>query len=92
MIKVFENLLPVSLQTRIEQTVNDPMFPWFFMDSIKTQREYSEEILQDMPKWDMSKVIDSFGLVHLVCVRDQPNSPHFDTVRSVLYFLEKQEG
>jgi hypothetical protein len=92
MIKIFENLLPVSLQNRIEQTVNDDMFPWFFMDNIKTQREYSAEVLQDMPKWDMSKVVDSFGLVHLVCFRDQANSPHFDMFRSVLYLLEKQEG
>ena len=44
------------------------------MDSIRTQREYTEKYLEDIPKWDMTKVVDSFGLVHLVAIRNERNS------------------
>lgn len=92
MIKVIENLLPVSLQERIDATLNTDMFPWFFMDSVRTQRDYSDEYLRDIPPWDDVKVVDSFGLIHLVCISDQVNSPHFELMRSILYFVEKAEN
>ena len=65
----------------------EPLQPY----GVRIHNASADQVLQDMPKWDMSKVVESFGLVHLVCLRDQANSPHFDMFRSVLYLLEKQE-
>ena len=59
------------MQDEIDGAINNDMFPWFFMDSIRTQREYTQQYLNDIPKWDQSKVVDSFGLVHLFLIEHQ---------------------
>lgn len=92
MIKIIENIGSKTLQDRIDNTINTDMFPWFFMDSVRTQREYSSQYLKDVPKWDMSKVVDSFGLIHLVCINNEINSQYYEMCRSLLYFVEQQEN
>ena len=39
MIKVFENIIPKWKQDEVDEAINNDMFPWYFMDSIRTQRE-----------------------------------------------------
>ena len=90
MIQVYQNIIPTTLQNHIDKTINNDMFPWFFMDSIRTQREYSSEYLLDIPKWDKEKVVDSFGLIHLAAINNEKNSPYYDMCRTVLYFLEEK--
>ena len=90
MIQIFHKIVPATLQNHVDDAINNDMFPWFFMDSIRTQREYSEQYLLDVPKWDKSKVVDSFGLVHLVAIRNERNSPYYDMCRTILYFLEEK--
>ena len=92
MIKVFENIVPKQMQDEIDGTINNDMFPWYFMDSIRTQREYPQQYLKDIPKWDTDKVVDSFGLIHLVYSKSGVNSPIFDLFRKVLAHVEKAEN
>ena len=60
MIKVFENIIPKWKQDEVDEAINNDMFPWYFMDSIRTQREYPQQYMLDIPKWDAEKVVDSF--------------------------------
>lgn len=92
MIKVFENIIPKQMQDEIDGAINNDMFPWYFMDSIRTQREYPQQYLKDIPKWDMHKVVDSFGLIHLVYSKSGINSPIFDACRKILSSVEKAEN
>ena len=89
MIKIFENIVPKRMQDEIDGAINNDMFPWYFMDSIRTQREYPQQYLKDIPKWDMNKVVDSFGLIHLVYSKSGINSPIFDMCRHILAHVEK---
>lgn len=76
------------MQDEVDEAINNDMFPWYFMDSIRTQREYSQQYLKDIPKWDMDKVVDSFGLIHLVYSKSGVNSPIFDVCRKILSSVE----
>ena len=90
MIQIFQKIIPTTLQNHVDDAINNDMFPWFFMDSIRTQREYTEKYLEDIPRWDMTKVVDSFGLIHLVAINNERNSPYYDMCRTILYFLEEK--
>jgi len=80
------------MQDEIDGAINNDMFPWYFMDSIRTQREYPQQYLKDIPKWDTDKVVDSFGLIHLVYSKSGVNSPIFELCRKVLTTVEKTEN
>lgn len=92
MIKVFENIVSKHMQDEVDGAINNDMFPWYFMDSIRTQREYPQQYLKDIPKWDTDKVVDSFGLIHLVYSKSGINSPIFDMCRKILNSVEKAEN
>ena len=83
---VIENLIPVSLQNQIEQTLNSDSFPWFFMDSITSYQD--EQTILDTPRWDKSKVIEPPGLVHMISYDGKVNSNYYELCRTILYFLE----
>lgn len=89
-MKIIQNVIPVSLQNQIENTINDGDFPWYFLDVISAPPCPDRVI--DIPKWDESVITNPLGLTYMIYADGKSNSIHFDLFRSVLYFLEEKEN
>lgn len=80
--KIIQNLFPVSLINEIKETIDHKDFSWYFSDSIYTQKV----------KFDIKNnfITISPGLTHIV-YDEGIRSNIFNLLRSILYFLEKNE-
>ena len=92
LIQTFEKIISKTYQDRIDNIINNDMFPWYFLDSILTQKEYNYDYRKDIPTWNKNEVVDSFGLIHLAGVDNEANSPYFEMFLPVLYFVEEKAG
>ena len=87
---IVDNFLPVSLQDKIQQLVDDKDFPWYFSSEIYS--EMSEEHKRKTPSWDDSKVSYPVSLSQVVFYDGKVNSSHFHLFNSILDFLEMKTG
>lgn len=82
--KIIENLIPVSFQNEIENFCTSDKFPYYFQEKIK----YNPEKI----KYKNKNIIDAPGFSHVVFdwQTNSINSPYYDRIVSILYFLEEK--
>jgi len=82
MFKSLNNFLPYSYVNEIKNIINSNNFNWSFLESIYTQQENF--------KINNFLITETPGLVHSIW-EENFQSPYFDIVKVILFFLEKQE-
>lgn len=82
---LLEKLLPESFADRIENEVNSPFFPWYYMDEIGHDYQFSGNFKNPL-------ISNPVGMTHIACINDEPNSPYFNLFQPVLYFMEQRTG
>jgi len=85
-VQIIDDLLPETYSKEILDLFTDSKFPWFYNPNIS----YLDDNFNNRFTNNDSRLKDTDAFIHGFMVQGQKNSPYFDLIRPVLYFLEQR--
>jgi hypothetical protein len=86
-IQIIDNFLPDSFHLYVRNLLFSTKFPWYYTDNLSYGNE--TEMLNRWLKSD-PKIKDTFGFTHIARDQLDVDSPYFELLKPIAYFLEER--
>lgn len=87
-IQIIDNFLPDSFHADVRNLLTSLAFPWFYVPNLS----YGEDSNSILNRWQQndSKIKDTYGFTHVARDQLDVDSPFFETLKPIAYFLEER--